>query len=136
MIFVDTGVFYARVAEDDEHHREARDFFHRSRSHADLLTTTAVVYEAHAMLLRVGRGVAPGARARDFLAQVDAGITRVVHVSRDDHRRAVELVRAHEDKTYSLCDAVSFVVMERLRIRRAASFDGHFRQYGRFDVLP
>jgi uncharacterized protein len=134
MIFVDTGVFYARVADGDEHHRLARDFF--SHNQEPRLTTTAVVYEAHAMLLRIGRGVAPGDRAREFLAQLDAGVTRVVHVSRDDHRRAVELVRAHEDKTYSLCDAVSFVVMERLRIRRAASFDHHFRQYGRFEVVP
>jgi predicted nucleic acid-binding protein len=134
MIFVDTGVYYARAAENDEYHREAVDFFRRNRE--PLLTTTAVVYEAHAMLLRLGRGTASGQIARSFLDDLDAGVARVTHVARDDHRRAVELVRAHEDKTYSLCDAVSFVVMERLRIRRAASFDRHFRQYGRFDVLP
>jgi hypothetical protein len=40
------------------------------------------------------------------------------------------------DKTYSLCDALSFAVMERLKISRAASFDAHFRQYGKFVVLP
>lgn len=134
MIFVDTGVYYARAADDDEHHREAVDFFRENRE--PRLTTTAVVYEAHAMMLRLGRGPAPARAARRFLDELDAGYARVAHVSRDDHRRAVELVRAHEDKTYSLCDAVSFVVMERLRIRRAASFDHHFRQYGKFEVLP
>jgi predicted nucleic acid-binding protein len=134
MIFVDTGVYYARIAADDEHHREAEDFFRRSRE--PHLTTTAVVYEAHALLLRIDRGALSAGIARGFLEQVDAGLARVVHVTRDDHRRAVDLVRAHEDKTYSLCDAVSFVVMERLRIKRAASFDNHFRQYGKFDVIP
>jgi uncharacterized protein len=134
MIFVDTGVYYARIADDDEHHREAEDFFRRSK--APHLTTNAVVYEAHALMLRIDRGAASAQTARGFLDEVEGGLARVVHVTRDDHRRAVELVRAHQDKSYSLCDAVSFVVMERLRIRRAASFDQHFRQYGKFEVLP
>ncbi|MDB4980002.1 MAG: PilT protein domain protein [Myxococcales bacterium] len=134
MIFVDAGVFYARLALGDEHHREALDFLRQNRE--PRLTTTAVVYEAHALLLRIDRGAAPAQLARRFLDEVEGGMTRLVHVSRDDHRRAVELIRAHVDKTYSLCDAVSFVVMERLRIGRAASFDHHFRQYGRFEVLP
>jgi predicted nucleic acid-binding protein len=87
-------------------------------------------------MLRIDRGAASAQIARGFLDEVEAGLARVVHVTRDDHRRAVELIRAHQDKSYSLCDAVSFVVMEPLRIRRAASFDQHFRQYGKFEVLP
>ena len=47
-----------------------------------------------------------------------------------DERKAIALVRAHKDKTYSLCDAQSFVVMERLRIRDAIAADEDFRQYG------
>jgi predicted nucleic acid-binding protein len=45
------------------------------------------------------------------------------------------LVRAHQDKTYSLCDALSFIVMERLRLTEAIAFDRHFRSYGRFTIL-
>ncbi len=43
---------------------------------------------------------------------------------------AIAIVRAHRDKSYSLCDALSFVVMEQLRIREAISFDQDFRSYG------
>ncbi|HEY2731112.1 MAG TPA: hypothetical protein VGK52_14315 [Polyangia bacterium] len=64
-----------------------------------------------------------------------AGLARVVHVTPDDHRRGLNLVERHADKSYSVCDAISFVVMERLRIKRAASFDRHFRQYGKFTVV-
>jgi len=39
------------------------------------------------------------------------------------------------DKDYSLCDALSFVVMERLGISEAIAFDRHFREYGRFTIL-
>ena len=52
-----------------------------------------------------------------------------------DEATAIAIVRAHRDKSYSLCDALSFVVMEQLRIREAISFDQDFRSYGRFAVL-
>jgi predicted nucleic acid-binding protein len=48
---------------------------------------------------------------------------------------AIALVRAHEDKSYSLCDAMSFVVMERMKITDAIAFDRHFAEYGRFALI-
>ncbi|MDB6057270.1 MAG: hypothetical protein JWO95_1114, partial [Verrucomicrobiales bacterium] len=39
------------------------------------------------------------------------------------------------DKDYSLCDALSFVIIRRIGLRQAASFDKHFRQFGEFEVL-
>jgi predicted nucleic acid-binding protein len=38
-------------------------------------------------------------------------------------------------KTESLCDAISFAVLDARRIRRAFTFDRHFLQYGRIEVL-
>ena len=43
--------------------------------------------------------------------------------------------RSPADKTYSLCDALSFVVMERLGIGEAVAYDRHFREYGQFLIL-
>lgn len=45
------------------------------------------------------------------------------------------LLRTQADKTDSLCDALSLVVMERLDITDSLAFDRHFREYGRFAVL-
>ncbi len=56
-------------------------------------------------------------------------------VSRQDEAAALKLLRTHHDKSYSFCDAVSFALMERLGVRRALSFDDHFRQYGKFEVV-
>jgi uncharacterized protein len=52
-----------------------------------------------------------------------------------DELAALDLLRRHGDKSYSFCDAVSFVVMKRLGIQRAASFDEHFRQIGEFEII-
>jgi predicted nucleic acid-binding protein len=58
----------------------------------------------------------------------------VVRVSRDGQAKAIELIIGHRDKVYSLCNARSFVVRERLRILEAIAFDEDFRGYGRFAV--
>jgi predicted nucleic acid-binding protein len=52
-----------------------------------------------------------------------------------DQRTAFQLLRTHRDKAWSYCDALSFAVMRRLGIRRAASADQHFRQIGEFEVI-
>ncbi|MGH7978612.1 MAG: hypothetical protein ACREE6_04510 [Limisphaerales bacterium] len=49
---------------------------------------------------------------------------------------AIELLRVNRDNTYPLCDALSFVIMRRLVIRRAVSFDKHFHQFGEFEIIP
>ncbi|HVO27469.1 MAG TPA: hypothetical protein VMW56_27975 [Candidatus Margulisiibacteriota bacterium] len=67
-----------------------------------------------------------------FLDRIEQGLCVVHRVSARDEKRAVALVRTHEDKSYSLCDALSFVVMERRRINEALAFDRHFLAYGGF----
>ena len=67
---------------------------------------------------------------------VDTGVYAVERISEDDERRAVETIKRHADKSYSLCDASSFVVMERLKMSDAMSFDEDFRTYGRIVVHP
>ncbi|HEX9989771.1 MAG TPA: PIN domain-containing protein [Chloroflexia bacterium] len=46
------------------------------------------------------------------------------------HLEALELLFARSDKTYSLCDAVSFVLMRRGDIITALTTDRHFEQEG------
>jgi len=68
-----------------------------------------------------------------FLDRIEQGLCVVHRVSARDQKRAVALVRTHEDKSYSLCEALSFVV--RLRINEAIAFDRHFLAYGGFTAL-
>lgn len=134
-VFVDTGGFVALlVVEDSMHERATALFETASLERWPLVTTNAVLIETHAVLLtraREGRRVA--------LSFVDAvrgsPAILVERISPDDETNAIALIRAHTDKSYSFCDALSFVVMERLGITRAIAFDRHFREYGRFTIL-
>lgn len=130
-VFVDSGGFFALlVAQDASHALAATSFARAEGEHWSLLTTNVVVVETYALLLartRAGREV-----AIRFLDALESSSLQVERVTAEDEQRAIRLVRTHADKTYSLCDALSFVVMERLGVEEAIAYDRHFREYGRF----
>ena len=54
----------------------------------------------------------------------------VVWVDQELHQEAVNLLMDRMDKTYSLCDAVSFVLMRAKGCTEALTTDRHFEQEG------
>jgi predicted nucleic acid-binding protein len=133
-VFVDTGGFFGLLVAEDPYHVRARELFGRANSERwRLVTTNAVVTETYALLLVRTRE--RRAKAIAFLDGLAATGVKVERVRVADEAQAFALVRAHDDKGYSLCDAYSFVVMQRLRIAQVIAFDRHFREIGKFDVL-
>ena len=57
-------------------------------------------------------------------------MVEIVWVDQSLHDRALLLVDARRDKSYSLCDAVSFVLMKERGILDALTTDHHFEQEG------
>ena len=55
---------------------------------------------------------------------------RVIWVDERLTNDAVQLLKNRVDKTWSLCDAVSFVLMKSERITEALTTDHHFEQAG------
>lgn len=51
------------------------------------------------------------------------------------HRGALDLLRARPDKSYSLCDAVSFLIMRERGIAEGLTTDRHFEQEGLVRLL-
>jgi uncharacterized protein len=130
-VLVDTSAYFAL---SDVHETDHSDAVHILERLADAryrqYTTNVLVIECHALMLaRLG-----GERARGFLRGIEAGGTTVVRVRAQDEERAREILFRYTDKGFSFADAISFVVMERLGIGYAFTFDEHFHQYG-FQVL-
>ena len=132
-VLVDTGGFYALLSENDRDHERALEVFRQANSERwKLVTTNVVVIETYALLLnRTGEG---RQKALEFIDHLERSKFQVERVTEADERLAIALVRAHTDKTYSLCDALSFVVAERLGITEAIACDDDFRSYGRLTV--
>jgi uncharacterized protein len=60
---------------------------------------------------------------------------KMVWVDEPLHQRALDLLQARSDKTYSLCDAVSFVLMREHSVLEALTTDRHFEQEGFIRLL-
>ncbi len=54
----------------------------------------------------------------------------IIWIDQQLHQEALELLLARQDKDYSHCDAVSFVIMRRKSIIEALTTDHHFEQEG------
>lgn len=54
----------------------------------------------------------------------------IVWVSETLHRQALQLLENRQDRTYSLCHAMSFVIMRERGLTEALTTDKHFEQKG------
>ena len=73
----------------------------------------------------------PRLAALTFVADLlDNPDIETVWVDEPLHREALSLLFARPDKAYSICDAVSFVVMRQCDLSDALTTDHHFEQEG------
>jgi predicted nucleic acid-binding protein len=125
----DSSAILALLDADDADHARAVAVAREIASDArPSFITNYVEAEAHALLLRkLGRSI-----ARQWLL---TGGLPVVRVLPAEEQKARELLARHTDKDWTLCDAISFAVLDARRVARAFTFDRHFRHYGRIQVL-
>jgi predicted nucleic acid-binding protein len=76
------------------------------------------------------RGVARTDALSFMVDLLDSPDLEIVWVDEQLHREALALLFARLDKTYSLCDAVSFILMRRHGLTDALTTDRHFEQEG------
>ena len=126
-VLVDASAYFALLDQDDANHAQARTISHRLIAEGwRLFTTSFVLAETHALLLnRLSQEI-----ATRFLREMDHSPTTLVWVTPADVERAKTIIYQYDDKDFSLTDATSFAVMERIRVPAAFTFDRHFAQYG------
>jgi predicted nucleic acid-binding protein len=125
----DSSAILALLDADDADHARAvavaRDIASERRPS---FITNYIEAETHALLLRkLGRGI-----AREWLL---AGGLTVAPALPAEEQKAKEILARRADKDWTLCDAISFAVLDGRHVTSAFTFDHHFRQYGRVQVL-
>lgn len=130
--FADSSAYFALTDPRDDNHAAAVAVAQRlAREISDLYTTNYVAAETHGLIVnRLDRD-----SAELFLDRLYAGSTHLVRATEGDERQTREIIHQFRDKEYSLVDAISFAVMERLHLHQAWSYDQHFNQYGFVPVL-
>lgn len=123
-ILADTSANYALLDRSDRNHAQAVALARlMRRRHLTPLLTNFIVGETHGLVLsRLG-----AALARRWLF---GNVWPIERITADDEARARDVLRRYDDKNFSYVDATSFIVMERLGIKQAFTFDPHFEQFG------
>ena len=127
--FADTYFFLAFLFEDDEDHRRALDVV--GKISGRIYTTPFVLTEvADAM-------ASPGRRQlfRPFLEFLRSNLlVTITPLDQTTFDRGTVLFDQRPDKSWSLTDCISFVVMQDHGVRDALTADHHFEQAG-FNTL-
>ncbi len=124
-MLLDTSGLLCYHHKDEPKHNEARTLF---RQATKALTHSYVLSEFIAL---ANARKLPRPPALTFLtALVAHRKVEIVWVDKALHDRAMSLLAARLDKSYSLCDAVSFVLMREQGITDALTTDHHFEQEG------
>ena len=124
-MLLDTSGLYCLFDQADERHTKAVSFF---RAAASRLTHSYVLAE-FVPLCQV-RGLKRTETLEFLLAITDNPLVEVVWVDEALHRRAQAYLEQRLDKRYSLCDAVSFMLMQERGLWNALTTDHHFEQAG------
>jgi predicted nucleic acid-binding protein len=132
-IFLDTGYIIALEAIDDQNHKAALQHWGFFSKNLPIIVTTSYVFDETVTFFN-NRG--------HHQKSVEIGTNllkslyiKFSHVDQILFQEGWRYFKKHNDKTYSLTDCISFILMKRLAIKTALTFDNHFIQAG-FKVLP
>jgi len=131
-IFIDTSAFIALRVQDDSCHKKATGFLEIIQKQKLMLhTTNFIVDEVYTYFCRthdIAIEMAELIRSNPLITlhRVDA----------EQEEQAWTILKNYADKGFSYTDATSFSVMESLEIKTVFTFDDHFRQYGKFIIVP
>lgn len=131
-VFVDTAFLVATIDSRDSLHQAAL------RVSRELSASRAILVTSDAVLLELANYFARSPLRSEAIHWISvvrsARGWEIEPLDRELLQRGEERYREHDDKSWSLTDCTSMVVMRRRRIRDVATTDVHFRQAG-FRIL-
>lgn len=122
VIFVDTSAWYEATADEGSVAHAIERVMDDNA--ADLATSVPVLTELWS--LTASRRSVTLATAACLDISINA---EVLTVDREDHDRALAIMRGWSDQAFSYADATSFALMARMKIDTVLSLDDHFRVY-------
>ena len=124
MLFIDTGAFIGKYLTQDQHHKDAQDKWQQiEKEKRRCLTSNFVLDETFTLLGRWTNAKFAAEKANIIYSSKMIEILRPEH---SDELAAIELLQKFADQKISYTDCISFVLMKRMKIKQAFSFDRHF----------
>lgn len=130
---MDAGPLLARHHGKDQHHAEALAAWREIGERGERCSTSNLVLAEAFTLMGRRTGFRFAAARAQALYASDA--FTILRAGEDEEMEALAFMEKFADQKVSFTDCVSFVLMNRNRLRRAFTFDVHFA-YAGFQVWP
>lgn len=127
-IFIDTGAFIARYIAEDQYHDRSIEIWQKIKLNNEVWFTSNHVLDETFTLL--ARRVSHQFSAEKAHLIYNSKLFQIVRTTNEDELAGLALFEKYADQSFSFTDCLSFVLMKRLKIQRAFSFDRHFSQAG------
>jgi len=129
-MLIDSSGFLCLYERKETFHKKAVEFY----DSATLRLTTSYILAEYTALAQIRK--IPREQIIVFSQNIlnDEEI-EIVWIDEELHIKAVELIKERRDKNYSLCDAVSFIIMRQRGIAESLTTDKHFEQEGFIRLL-
>lgn len=131
MIFVDTSAILALIIRTDKFHLAATEWRFKHIKEEFIASNLITIESLGWIRYRSGKNKAVIA-GRNLLS--GRGI-RIERITGEDELKAWSLFQQLDGRGISMIDCTSFVLMKRLKIKKAFAFDSDFRKRG-FTVHP
>ncbi len=127
-VFVDSVAWIALLHSADSLHKQTVDFYGKLVADGRGFVTTSLV------LVEVASALSAQSR-RHLAIELEqrlhsSAICELIWIDRELYERSWSLFRERLDKSWSLVDCSSFVVMQDRRVSEALTADHHFEQAG------
>lgn len=131
--FLDSNYVLALEFASDQSHAKAQAHWEGLVDASPHLVTTTLIFAEVVTFAKARKQHEKALHLGEWLRDTP-GLT-LLHPDEELLFEGWDYLARHRDKSYSLTDCVSFVLMRRLGITTALTFDHHFAQAG-FEMLP
>jgi uncharacterized protein len=132
LLFLDTSFVIALELKDEQHHQAAKSYWKNMTKTSTQLVTTSYVFDEVVTFFnsrgRHDKAVEVGNRLLSSM------VINLIQVDELLFLEGWNYFQKHRDKSYSLTDCISFLVMQQLNIKIALTLDHHFSQAG-FEIV-
>ncbi len=126
--FLDTSYLLALELAKDQNHLVAKQYWESIIHSPPSFVTTSYVFDEIVTYFNSRGYHTKAVQAGNNLLHSPS--TQFVHIDESLFYEGWKYFQQHQDKGYSLTDCISFIVMQKIGIDIALTFDNHFFQAG------
>lgn len=131
-LFVDTGAWLALNDKRDRYHHKAVSISKDLKKQKVKMVISEYVFVESLTLIRYRVGYQSALLFGNKI--MESKIVEFMEVDESIRNGAWEIFQKYKDQHFSFVDCVSFVVMQRLNLKKVFTFDEHFSYLG-FEII-